>query len=80
MTIMTGKTLTTNDTFTIAGSPVEGASITTWLDGNGTNIPVDTAFDYKVGTYDQTSGVRNVIVMYYMGGKAFISYSPQTAV
>jgi hypothetical protein len=80
MTIMTGKILTTNDIFAIAASPVEGASVTTWLEGNGTNIPVDTAFDYKVGAYDQTNGVRNVIVMYYMGGKAYISYSQQTAV
>jgi hypothetical protein len=80
LTIITGKTLESNDTFTIVASPVEGGGAQTWLDGNGTNAPVFTNFDYQSGTYDTTAGVRNLLTMEYIGGKAIVSILNMTAV
>ena len=80
LTIITGKTLASNDTLTIAANPVEGSGAQTWLDGNGTNTPVFTNFDYQSGTFDNTNGVRNFITMEYIGGKAMISILNMTAV
>lgn len=70
--IMTGKTLESNDVFSIAASPVEGTKVKTWLIGNGTHEPDFSAFDYVNGSYDSDSDVRNVIEFEYFGGKSYV--------
>jgi hypothetical protein len=73
LTIITGKTLESNDVFTIAANPVEGGGAQIWLDGDGTHSPGFTAFDYQSGTYAATSGTRNLITIEYLGAKSYIS-------
>jgi hypothetical protein len=80
LTIITGKSLTSSDVLTIAESPVEGGGAQTWLDGDGSHSPDVSAFDYQSGTYDATSGTRNLITMEYLGGKSYVSILNMTAV
>lgn len=80
LTIITGKTLASNDTLTIGANPVEGAGAQTWLDGNGTNALVLTNFDYQFGDFDSTNGVRNLLTMEYIGAKSIVSIINLTAV
>jgi len=80
LTIITGKTLTSTDVFSIDSDSVEGGGAQIWLAGDGTNTPDFSAFDYQSGTYDNTSGIRNLITMEYLGGKSYISILNMTAV
>lgn len=80
LTIITGKSLTTNDTLTIGANPVEGYGAQTWFDGDGSHSPVLTNFDYQNGTYDSTSGTRNLLTFEYIGGKSIVSILNLTAV
>lgn len=80
LTIITGKSLTTSDVFTIASNPVEGGGAQTHLDGDGSHSPDFSSFDYQSGTYSNTSGIRNLITMEYLGGKSYVSILNMTAV
>ena len=74
LTIISGKTLETNDVFTIAGNPVEGGGFMMELVGDGdSHEPVLTAFDDVAGTFDSTALVRNLIIGIYLGGRTKIS-------
>ena len=69
-TIITGKILTTNDVFSIAASPVEGANATIILIGDGAgHIPDVSACDYIVGAYVSATGKANVITFSRISGK-----------
>jgi len=80
LTIITGKSLITNDTFTIGASPVEGGGVQTWLDGDGTHVPDFSAFDRISGSYDLSIGITNLITMEYLGGTSHISILNETAI
>jgi hypothetical protein len=80
LTIITGKSLTTSDVFTIASDPVEGGGIQTWLVGDGSHSPDFTAFDYQSGTYSTTAEVYNLITIEYLGGNTFVSILNMTTI
>jgi len=73
LTIITGKTLTTNDIFIIASNPIEGCGAQIVLIGDGSHSPVLTACDYQVGTYDSTAAIANLLTFEYINGKVWVS-------
>ena len=79
-TVMTGKTLTTNDTFTIGANPVNESCCKLVLVANGTATPVFTNFDEKTGDWDATNGVKNVLVFYRSESVNYVVISQTVAV
>lgn len=80
LTIITGKSLTSNDVLTIAANPIEGAGAQMVLVGDGSHAPDFTAFHQKIGDYDTTAGVKNLITMEYIGGEVWVSIKEGTAI
>lgn len=80
LTVMTGKTLTSNDTFTILAAPVNEAACRVVLIGNGTNIPVFTNFDEITGEYDATLNTKNIILFYRLESVNYVNITQTTSV
>lgn len=80
LTVMTGKSLTSNDTFTILANPVNEAACKVVLVGDGSHSPVFTNFDEMTGTYDTTNGVKNVILFYRSESVNYVVISQTTSV
>lgn len=80
LTIMAGKTLATDDVLTIAANPVEGSSVEVVLIGNGTNTLTSSAFNYQSGSFDNTNGTVNFIVMHYANGKSHIWFKTEALI